>query len=550
MIHKWKRAGLTLMMGAALTVAGGCQSVGGVDLGKALDQYVSQTSIEGKGSWNIELIPGKGTYRTDEEKAIAQLLGGLKLELTRMAVKDPRHASLEGTIRYREQAVPFTFQLDDQKYVLQLDGGQKPIIWDRAQEAENGLSLSMFSTLWPELAKHEHEFSTLLAKFAIKHAPNPSVLTVSQANESVNGETMNLQKVHVEVKGTELAELGKALLKSAVSDEEGMKELLGQLYDLFAPVLKEAYQKSLDEMKSEEEDGYVEIYEEMMSLYMAYLDNKTLTVEFLFTSLQQYAGKVLKELEQPEPAEDEFEDFEDYEYDEYGSEWDRLFTERFSLKADWSLDSSLNVRKSHVELELPLEDDEEQEPVIGLRIVGDTELWNHNRPVEVTAVSTTAGALQVGGEDGAEGVDVLANFKPGSAVYKLLKDDLHITRQTVTLFVNDEYGMYEYDSSHPYVTSDGVSMVPARFIAERFGAEVTWDEANQSVGIKDERSGAVIGLKLGEATAQLNGTEVTLVSAAVNRNGTTYVPLRFIAESFGAKVEWDEEAGLVTMTRE
>ena len=46
-------------------------------------------------------------------------------------------------------------------------------------------------------------------------------------------------------------------------------------------------------------------------------------------------------------------------------------------------------------------------------------------------------------------------------------------------------------------------------------------------------------------TAIVGGTNVKLESAPVLRNGTTFVPIRFIAEKLGAKVEFDPNTRVV-----
>jgi hypothetical protein len=85
---------------------------------------------------------------------------------------------------------------------------------------------------------------------------------------------------------------------------------------------------------------------------------------------------------------------------------------------------------------------------------------------------------------------------------------------------------------------DGRTMVPMRAIFEALGATVTWDANTRSVS--SSGNGVEIVLTVGSATAYKNGTVITLDAAPLISRGRTLVPLRFIAESFGARVNWDE----------
>ena len=90
---------------------------------------------------------------------------------------------------------------------------------------------------------------------------------------------------------------------------------------------------------------------------------------------------------------------------------------------------------------------------------------------------------------------------------------------------------------------DGRVMVPLRAIFEGLGAEVSWDEPTQTVtGVKGD---TVITLRLGDTEARVNGETVRLDVAAVKVDGRVLVPTRFVAESLGAGVQWDESRNRV-----
>lgn len=83
----------------------------------------------------------------------------------------------------------------------------------------------------------------------------------------------------------------------------------------------------------------------------------------------------------------------------------------------------------------------------------------------------------------------------------------------------------------------GRTLVPIRFVAEALGAKVTWtpDKPNE---VLIERDGLTIHFFIGDDKATVNGKVVGLDQPSILKDDRTLVPLRFIAEAFGAKVDW------------
>lgn len=98
-------------------------------------------------------------------------------------------------------------------------------------------------------------------------------------------------------------------------------------------------------------------------------------------------------------------------------------------------------------------------------------------------------------------------------------------------------GAYQnYDASP--VIENSRTLVPMRGIFESLGAAVNWDEDTRTV--MAAKGDMVVMLQIGNATAWVNGEAKNLDVPAKIINDRTMVPVRFISETLGCKVEWDE----------
>ncbi|MBS3975191.1 MAG: N-acetylmuramoyl-L-alanine amidase [Syntrophomonadaceae bacterium] len=91
----------------------------------------------------------------------------------------------------------------------------------------------------------------------------------------------------------------------------------------------------------------------------------------------------------------------------------------------------------------------------------------------------------------------------------------------------------------PYIDGNSRTMVPVRFVATALGSQVVWDEINQRVLVT--RDNISVELWINQRQAKVNGNDRMLDTEAVIRDGRTMVPLRFLAETFGLKVSWDDK---------
>ena len=103
----------------------------------------------------------------------------------------------------------------------------------------------------------------------------------------------------------------------------------------------------------------------------------------------------------------------------------------------------------------------------------------------------------------------------------------------------------------PFIES-GRTLVPLRFVAETFGANVGWEDKEQKITITLEDKNIV--LWVGKKEALVNDERYYLevppkvIEIPEIGGGRTVVPLRFVSEALGAQVDWDPDLQIITIT--
>ena len=141
--------------------------------------------------------------------------------------------------------------------------------------------------------------------------------------------------------------------------------------------------------------------------------------------------------------------------------------------------------------------------------------------------------------------DFSAELTANSTLYAKWKENneiiLTIGSQKISVF-----GREIQNDVAPKIVNDR-TMLPIRIVAESLGGTVTWNGELQRVTI--QKGADVILITIGADTAYVNGTAVKLDAAAFVENGRTYLPLRFVSETLGAQVVWNEAEKTVTITK-
>jgi hypothetical protein len=96
------------------------------------------------------------------------------------------------------------------------------------------------------------------------------------------------------------------------------------------------------------------------------------------------------------------------------------------------------------------------------------------------------------------------------------------------------------------IQQGGTVLVPLRGVFEKLGATVQYEAPTKT--IIAVKGATTVTLRLGDATAYVNGAARPLAVPAAATSGATLVPLRFVSEALGASVKWESVTRVVQIT--
>lgn len=96
-----------------------------------------------------------------------------------------------------------------------------------------------------------------------------------------------------------------------------------------------------------------------------------------------------------------------------------------------------------------------------------------------------------------------------------------------------------------FVTNNRL-LIPLRTVSEKLGADVNWNKEQNSVTIT--KSDTHILLPFNSNKVWVNDSEVILDAPAKSVLNSTYVPLRFVSQTLGASVEWNQQSKQALIT--
>lgn len=107
----------------------------------------------------------------------------------------------------------------------------------------------------------------------------------------------------------------------------------------------------------------------------------------------------------------------------------------------------------------------------------------------------------------------------------------------ISLRVNGVNVVNPYQDVEPYVAkSSGRTLIPIRLVIEALGGKAEWFPKERMVRVS--WGGKVMEMVIGKTEATVNGNRVVLDQPPIIWKDRTVVPARAVAEAFGAQVHW------------
>lgn len=91
------------------------------------------------------------------------------------------------------------------------------------------------------------------------------------------------------------------------------------------------------------------------------------------------------------------------------------------------------------------------------------------------------------------------------------------------------------------IIQNGQSFIPLRSMLEKLGARVEWDTLKKTARVfrkNSDKSIVDIFIDYKSGTMTLNGQPITLANKPLLLVDAAYIPLRFMSENLGYKVDW------------
>ncbi|MDD6735512.1 MAG: copper amine oxidase N-terminal domain-containing protein [Clostridiales bacterium] len=102
-----------------------------------------------------------------------------------------------------------------------------------------------------------------------------------------------------------------------------------------------------------------------------------------------------------------------------------------------------------------------------------------------------------------------------------------------------------FPDAQPFVDKRDRTLVPIRFVSEKMGAEVSWEQDERTVVIKKDKD--TVRYTIGSMKAALNNDTIVFDTFGIIKDDRTLVPIRFISEMLACDVDWNPETKTVTI---
>lgn len=117
---------------------------------------------------------------------------------------------------------------------------------------------------------------------------------------------------------------------------------------------------------------------------------------------------------------------------------------------------------------------------------------------------------------------------------------------SVNVSVNGTPVAFSSATGTPFLDQNGRTQVPLRVTMEALGATVGWDNSTRTATVS--KGSVSIRIPIGTSFILVNGVKKSNDTTAQIVNGRTYLPIRIVAESLSATVNWDNSTKSVQIT--
>jgi len=128
---------------------------------------------------------------------------------------------------------------------------------------------------------------------------------------------------------------------------------------------------------------------------------------------------------------------------------------------------------------------------------------------------------------------------------------ISLTMLAASMLILPSFSPSSYAAETPITIDSGILknnrvLIPLRAVSENLGADVNWNQQQQTITITKDDTEMVLTINSNKVL--LNQSEILLdVPAELNYN-STYVPARFVSQTLGADVNWNQQASQATIT--
>lgn len=495
-----KFAALLVILLSFTLVFTACDAVGGMNMNKIMTSALEEESYEANMNISIEFIPGDYSWLAENNDQLAMLsfFPNIDVHIHEYKQQSLTTASMAGDISMAGIIIPFAMSITPEEMVIEVEGITRPIVFDlTAPYSELGLEIDL-----QQLNEGNVNYAKAFYNYLVPNLPNPDTVNVSFETIAINGENHNVRKIHAEIHGNEIFRLVEKLLANLVEDEQGLREFLDELYDFIQPILDQAIHTVLEMEEPDVGERFA------IDLVLAYLNNKTLVTEFLYTTVHNVYQFLLDQL-------DGFE----------ASLADKGVTLNDSYAiADLYVNNNMSVIRSDIELFLSAGSADPNAEAGGILITGSTQKWNINEPVESDILSSDNGII----------VDEFLN--EDQLLYAI---DAESTLGQILMAVGLNTKMvYIWVDEADVLIDNNNTLLNAIDLMYELGVDVDWNSWYSDEVIITDGVTTVI-LPKGQNIMIVNGVEIEIPVGAREEEYSIYVPLRAVAEAFGFEVSWD-----------